>query len=210
MILEFCPRENLQKFIEFYGSIQPPKLYKYCFQILKAVQYLHQNKIAHYNIKPGNILLDSNERIKLTDFGLSQQMTPSSKTKFVGSGMFMAPEVLHKIDGHDPFSADIYSLGVTFYCMYQGKSPLNAFYDLEFRNQNVSDNYLHLDKTEHSFQELIYQMINFDPLKRSIISQLKNNSIFQTVETKSIHDVSSVSGLKQLIPKMKSKRIIYK
>jgi serine/threonine protein kinase len=60
IILKYCPGGNLHELIKSTGAIQNPKLYKHCYQILLAVDYLYLNKMAHRDIKHSNILLDQN------------------------------------------------------------------------------------------------------------------------------------------------------
>jgi serine/threonine protein kinase len=79
LVLEYCSEGSLQQLIEKNGPIRPPKLYLYCSQLLSAVSYLHQNKIAHLDIKPSNILLDTYGRLKLADFGISEYADHSKK-----------------------------------------------------------------------------------------------------------------------------------
>jgi serine/threonine protein kinase len=74
LILEYCSDGSLRNLLETKGPMKLPELYKICYQILLAVDYLHQTDIVHRDINPSNILLDSYHRIKLVDFGLSQRI----------------------------------------------------------------------------------------------------------------------------------------
>lgn len=183
MVLEYCSGGSLAKLIESSGRIQPPKLYQYCYHILLAVEYLHKNKIAHHDIKPENILLDSNDNIKLTDFGISQQITPTSNTNFSGSKMFMPPEVLEKVEGYDPFLADVYSIGATFYSMSQGRYPFSTNPKI-FEDSILENRFIPLDKVDEKFEFMIRMMMNGTPSKRPCISQLIHHTLFSSVKKK--------------------------
>jgi serine/threonine protein kinase len=95
----------------------------FCAQIAAGLAYCHSQGISHGDIKPQNILIDAYRRCKLVDFGLSQHFeTKNTSTMFLGSLLFMAPEVILK-QAFDPFIADVWSLGITFYWMAVGASP---------------------------------------------------------------------------------------
>jgi serine/threonine protein kinase len=102
---------------------QPPKLYKYCYQILFTVEHLHQHSLAHWDITHLNILLNSLNNFKLTDFRLNQQIHSQLASKCSDSNIFIAPEVGNDKSCCNHFLADIYSLGITFYFMRQRKYP---------------------------------------------------------------------------------------
>lgn len=101
-------------------------------QILDGLKYIHKCKIVHMDIKPGNILLDSNLEAKITDFSVSCQYNsfhPEDLVKFpfVGTGKFISPEVLSKahMKIKEAEKIDMYSLGVTLYYLYYGQFPYN-------------------------------------------------------------------------------------
>ena len=85
-------------------------------QILFAIKACHEKNIAHLDIKTENIMLDSNCKIKLADFGLSRitEDKNSLVNSFFGTETFLAPEVVAiPKKAYEPFKADIFSLGVS-------------------------------------------------------------------------------------------------
>jgi serine/threonine protein kinase len=123
LILEYCPGGSLMDVIRARGPLPAEQLYRCCAEVASGLAYCHAHGVSHGDIKPDNILLDSCERCKLADFGLGQRVEPSSaSTQFAGSLAFMAPEVIAR-RAFDPFIADIWSLGVTFFWMARGCSP---------------------------------------------------------------------------------------
>ncbi len=103
------------------------EVYRIIQVVAEALDYAHEQKIVHRDIKPGNVMYNrKNKQIKITDFGIAR-ITDSVKTKtgsFMGSPSYMAPEQMTAthVDGR----ADIYSLGVSFYQLLTGKLPFEA------------------------------------------------------------------------------------
>ena len=99
-------------------------------QILEALEYIHKCKIIHMDIKQGNILVDSNLNIKLTDFSVSCSFAsfhPEDLVKFpfVGTSKYMSPEIINRthMKIKEASKIDIYSLGVTLYDLAFGEYP---------------------------------------------------------------------------------------
>ena len=91
-----------------------------------GMEYLHSNKVIHLNLKPSNIRLDSNFYPKITDIGSSQFELDLNPYKFVGTPLFMAPEVFidNKYDGK---KADVYSFGMILYSIIYDEIPFNDY-----------------------------------------------------------------------------------
>jgi serine/threonine-protein kinase len=82
---------------------------------LSALQFLHKNGIIHGDVKPGNLLLDRNSRIKLGDFGIARRIAAGDGSVVKGTTKYMAPEVLSDQFGPVGPHSDIYSLGFSAY-----------------------------------------------------------------------------------------------
>ncbi|EFC42729.1 predicted protein [Naegleria gruberi] len=140
---------------------------RYFHQLVSAIEYCHNQGIAHRDLKPENLLLDSFDKLKITDFGLSS-IVPNKLGKSqllkttCGTPNYVSPEVI-KEKGYDGFLADIWSMGVILYVMLTGKSG-----KVEFPS--------HLSKEA---KDLISKMLQVNPKKRYSIPNIKASKWFQ-------------------------------
>ncbi|OTB03112.1 hypothetical protein M426DRAFT_322142 [Hypoxylon sp. CI-4A] len=105
IIMEYVPGGDLGKFVQEHGAIKEPYVKIMAEQLLDALDYLHQNKITHRDVKPDNILIQSTSPlvVKLTDFGLSKMIDTEQtflKT-FCGTLLYCAPEVYSEYSSYD-------------------------------------------------------------------------------------------------------------
>ncbi len=89
---------------------------------LSALQFLHENGIVHGDVKPGNLLLDKNNRVKLGDFGIARRLSSDEGSVTKGTTKYMAPEVFSPELGDTGPHSDIYSLGFTAYELMCGSN----------------------------------------------------------------------------------------
>ncbi|OHS97375.1 Aurora kinase [Tritrichomonas foetus] len=126
LILEYCQNGSILSKIKKNGHFDKAQFMHYSQQILSALQFCHQHGIAHRDIKPENILIGPNDKIRIADFGMSRSFDltvgdPNCSLEG-GSLSYMSPEMLNNSD-YNPFQADVFALGITFYYMIYGKLP---------------------------------------------------------------------------------------
>ncbi len=136
MILEICEKGSLFDVMESYegGWLNERDAANYIQGCLRALNYLHENNLIHCDVKTANFLVDSDDQIKLADFGMTVQK--DEVEVLGGSPVFMAPEHLHALrSGGRIFDhrVDIYGLGVTLFQMLVGDFP---FYVIQSDEDN--------------------------------------------------------------------------
>lgn len=123
MILDYCPGGDLARVLQKERRFTEDRARIYISGIVLAIQYLHKRDIIFRDLKPDNVVLDSEGHALLTDFGLSKEgvLDNISAKSFCGSVAYLAPEML-KRSGHGK-SVDWYLLGVLLYEMLVGQPP---------------------------------------------------------------------------------------
>jgi len=122
-VLEFCSGGELFFHLSRAGRFSEGRCRFYSAEILLAIGYLHSLNIIYRDLKPENVLLDSDGHAKLTDFGLSKEGIEDnfSAKSMCGTPEYLAPEILDK-RGHGK-AVDWYSLGALTYEMLTGLPP---------------------------------------------------------------------------------------
>ncbi len=122
MVMEYVDGTDLEKIIDSENKLSVSKALKYFRQILSALEYAHSKKILHRDIRPSNVLVSSEDIIKVTDFGTSTLLDKKNHaTTKIGSPPYMAPE---QFEGKAIYASDIYSSGCLFYEMVTGFPPV--------------------------------------------------------------------------------------
>lgn len=123
LILEYCPGGDLSQLIQRERFLSEDRARFYMAEILLALEELHKRDIIFRDLKPDNVVLDSEGHALLTDFGLSKEgiYDNNSAKSFCGSVAYLAPEMLKRL-GHGK-SVDWYLLGILLYEMLFAQPP---------------------------------------------------------------------------------------
>ena len=184
IIMEYCSRGSLEDIIKKYKMkkerIPEKMVLKFMKQILLGVMALHEKKILHRDLKPGNILVDSNENLKLSDFGISKQLSDSALCAKTAQGTlhYASPEVLKEEEYN--FSTDIWSLGCILHelcCLEPPCTERNVLIFIEWWKNN---NY-NVDAIPKSYnkeiKDWLVSMLNYDkklrPTHKVLLSKMQ-------------------------------------
>ena len=167
MILEYFPM-NLETFIE-NKTFSKQQIVCMIYQIVEAMKYVHFRKVIHRDLKPTNILVDSDGTIKICDFGISKLMSIEEQTltRGIGTQKFMAPEIINEEEKYDE-KVDVYSFGVVAYFMLSGgELPKIKIFDIpKGKKAEIPSSFTDFSK------KLIYDCWNLDPKDRPSFAQI--------------------------------------
>ncbi|WOL15688.1 CBL-interacting protein kinase 32 isoform X1 [Canna indica] len=126
IVLEFVTGGELFDKIVNHGRMREDEARRYFQQLINAVDYCHSRGVYHRDLKPENLLLDANENLKVSDFGLSavsrQVRDDGLFHTACGTPNYVAPEVLND-RGYDGATADLWSCGVILFVLLAGYLP---------------------------------------------------------------------------------------
>jgi len=127
LVMELVPGEALSTILERDGSLSTDKTLDIVAQTAAALQAAHAAGLVHRDIKPGNLLITPDGRVKITDFGIARiadQVPLTATGQVMGTVQYLSPE---QASGHPASPAtDIYSLGIVAYECLAGKRPFTG------------------------------------------------------------------------------------
>ena len=142
-------------------------------KICEALNYVHSQGVVHRDLKPENIMVDSQDRIKLIDFGIAsnaraRRLTFGKFTRTMGTADYISPEQV-KSNRSDARS-DLYALGVMFYEMLTGEVPFQGPNALAVMNDRLLNHPIppqdRNPQISPQFQEIIYRALERNPANR--------------------------------------------
>jgi eukaryotic-like serine/threonine-protein kinase len=137
--MEYLDGRSLKELIVSRGSAPIRTAIEYARQILGAVGFAHQNGIVHRDIKPHNVLVGHEGRLKVTDFGIARsgasQMTEVGS--IIGTAQYLSPEQARGAQVDQ--TSDVYSVGVVLYELLTGQVPFTGDTPLEIAMKHLSE-----------------------------------------------------------------------
>jgi eukaryotic-like serine/threonine-protein kinase len=124
IVMELVEAATLSTLINRQGPMPPERVSSMAQQLLSALEAAHAAGIVHRDVKPGNIMVRPDGRVKLTDFGIAQAVDDPRLTtsgSLIGSPAYMAPERIHGNEAGP--ASDLWALGATLCYAIEGVSP---------------------------------------------------------------------------------------
>jgi serine/threonine protein kinase len=192
IVMEYLQGPSLAELSKEIGSLNEKQTWLYALDVCRGLQAAYEKGVIHRDIKPANLILDENESVKVTDFGLSRRFTEDSElTKtgmILGTPQFISPE---QVCGEPAdLRSDIYSLGASLYrlltgsALFSGKTSVEVmikhkitppFLPQFYQSQLSESATAILGKMLHKDSKLRYQ--NYEPLIKDIYHLLSQEPL---------------------------------
>ncbi|EAX89772.1 CAMK family protein kinase [Trichomonas vaginalis G3] len=175
VVMEFCPNGDFFQFIIDNGTI-PENIAAFSMkQTLEALQYVHRLGIAHRDLKPENLLLDAQNNIKISDFGLSRYVGQNGLVDTpCGSPCYASPECLSGMP-YGGCASDIWSCGVILYAALTGQLPWTKRNQQQLFDQIRAGDYKVPENISDLAKDFLVGLMTVDPAKRFTIEQALNH-----------------------------------
>ncbi|KAK5055917.1 hypothetical protein LTR84_012467 [Exophiala bonariae] len=181
MVMEMCKKGVVMRVgLEERADPYPDHVCRYWFRdLILGIEYLHAQGVVHRDIKPDNCLVTDDDVLKVVDFGVSEMFSKDSEmqtAKSAGSPAFLPPELC--VARHGDVSgraADIWSMGVTLYCLKYGKIPFEKTGIFELYEAIKSDIPDLESENDQDFRDLMTRLLEKDPAQRIKMPELRNH-----------------------------------
>lgn len=138
IVMELVEGITLKKYIEKRGRIPYKEAVSIAIQVAKGMQAAHTHHIVHRDIKPQNIIISRDGKVKVTDFGIAKAATSSTiNSSAMGSVHYISPEQAR--GGYSDERSDIYSFGITLFEMLTGTVPFDGDSTVSVAVQHIQD-----------------------------------------------------------------------
>jgi eukaryotic-like serine/threonine-protein kinase len=137
--MEYLPGRTLKQIVREHGPLEPARAIEVVEQILMAARFAHERGIVHRDIKPHNVIVAEDGRVKVTDFGIAlagaSDMTETGS--IMGTAQYLSPEQAqgHPVDAR----SDLYSIGIVLYELLTGAVPFDADSPVTIALKQVSE-----------------------------------------------------------------------
>jgi len=173
MTMEWVEGRLLREILDEEKKLPPERAERIAIGICEALEYIHKGGVIHRDLKPENIMVDSEDRIKLIDFGLAgevagRHLTFAHITKSMGTPDYISPEQVKGARGDA--RSDVYSMGIILYEMLTGQVPFRGPNPLVAMNQRLVNDPEPPSHFEPSvtrpLQEILWRALERDPRNR--------------------------------------------
>lgn len=138
IVMELVEGITLKKYIEKKGRLGVREAVSIAIQVAQGMEAAHNHKIIHRDIKPQNIIISKEGKVKVTDFGIARAATSNTiNSAVMGSVHYISPEQAR--GGYSDDKGDIYSFGIMFFEMLTGRVPFDGETTVAIALQHIQD-----------------------------------------------------------------------
>lgn len=182
IVLEYCKRGNLFRYLNRNSRIRETEIKRFFEQTCQAIEYMHSSGLINRDIKPENILLDDDMNVKVCDFGWSCHKTDDNYKRLkAGTYAYMSPESLMGLSQDE--SSDVWSLGILLYELLFKREPYRGTSTNELLTQIKLKP---LDFTQRDIfpkaKILIIQLLQQNKAKRPTVGDILNSSFLKELD----------------------------
>lgn len=212
IVMEYIKGKTLKEVIKEKGKLTVNETIDYSIQIAEALAHAHKNHIVHRDIKPHNIMITEEGRVKVTDFGIARAAsasTISNTSNVIGSVHYFSPEQAR--GRYTDEKSDIYSLGIVMYEMITGRVPFEGDSPISVALKHIQEEIVPPRDIDSSIpvqlENIILKCVRKSQVERySSASELLNDlyKIRNANEDVVLDNIKSVDEPTQIIPPVKN------
>ena len=179
IVMELVEGITLKDYISKKGKLTVKEATSIAIQVSMGLEAAHNRNIVHRDIKPQNIIISTDGKVKVTDFGIARVASSNTiSTNAMGSVHYSSPEQVR--GGYSDFKSDIYSLGITMYEMVTGRVPFDGDTTVAIAIKHLQDEMVppsqYAGNLPHSLEEIILKCTQKSPDRRySTLAELIND-----------------------------------
>ncbi len=202
IVMELVDGITLKKYIEKKSRLSVKEAVSIAIQVAMGLEAAHNNGIIHRDIKPQNIMISREGKVKVTDFGIAKAATSNTITSNVmGSVHYTSPEQAR--GGYSDAKSDIYSLGITLFEMLTGRVPFNGDTTVAIAIKHIQEELPspaeYNDEIPISVEKIVLKCCQKSPDRRyqsaaELITDLKRSLITPDVDFVSLVDPDEESA----------------
>lgn len=175
LIMEYASGGELFDYIVANTRLNEIEACKFYQQIISGLEYLHKLRVVHRDLKPENLLLDSENNIKIVDFGLSNIYKPDELLNTAcGSPCYAAPEMIAR-KPYVPSCVDIWSSGVILFAMVAGYLPFEDSNTAQLYKKILGRDFKTPKFLSKEVTDLINRILDTEPASRYTAENIRNH-----------------------------------
>ncbi|KAI8837245.1 kinase-like domain-containing protein [Chytriomyces cf. hyalinus JEL632] len=211
ILLELCENGTMVDMLKQRKRLSEPEVRYYMHHLLHGVNYMHQHRVIHRDLKLGNMFLAKDMRLKIGDFGLAAMIKHDGERKktICGTPNYIAPEVLFDAQNGHSYEVDLWSLGVVMYTQLVGRPP--------FQTKEVKQIYKKIKENVYEFpsqipisqnaKDVINALLNKTPTLRPSVEEVlladffTSETVPYSIPVTALSSVPSMSDLNIVVAK---------